>query len=77
MDQLFAFIGDVGGDLRDLVQDREQGKVSLEGEVHLGEVEHCLGIFPVSHLLLRERESDIALHRPTRIPQSGFGRDAL
>jgi hypothetical protein len=27
--------------------------------------------------LLRERESDIALHRPTRIPQSGFGRDAL
>ncbi len=58
MDQLFAFIGDVGGDLRDLVQDREQGKVSLEGEVHLGAVEPGHSIVTVSHLLLRERETE-------------------
>ena len=43
-----------GGDLRDPVQDREQGKVSLEGGIHLGAVEHGLGIFPVGHLLVRE-----------------------
>ncbi len=48
-DQLFAFIGDVGGDLRDPVQDREQGKVSLKVRVHLGAVEHGLGIFLVSN----------------------------
>ncbi len=54
-DQLLPFIGDVGGDLRDPVQDREQGKVSLEGGIYLGAVEHGLGIFPVGHLLLRER----------------------
>jgi len=53
-DQLFSLIGDVGGDLRDPVQDREQGKVSLKVRVHLGAVEHGLGIFLVSHLLLRE-----------------------
>ena len=35
-DQLFSLIGDVGGDLRDPVQDKEQGKVSLEVRVHLG-----------------------------------------
>ncbi len=58
MDQLFAFIGDVGGNLCDLVQDREQGKVSLEGEVHLGAVEHGHGIVPVGHLLLRERATE-------------------
>jgi len=45
----------VGGDLRNPVQDREQGKVSLEVRVHLGAIEHGLGIFPVGHLLLRER----------------------
>ncbi len=44
----------MGGDLRDPVQDREQGKVSLKVRVHLGAVEHGLGIFLVSHLLLRE-----------------------
>ena len=44
----------MGGDLRDPVQDREQGAVSLEVRVHLGAVEHGLGIFPVGHLLLRE-----------------------
>ncbi len=51
-------IGDVGGDLRDPVQDREQGKVSFEVRVHLGAVEHGLGIFPVGHLLLRERGTE-------------------
>ncbi len=39
--------------LKDLYDDR-----TLVGEagvrVHLGAVEHCLGIFPVGHLLLRE-----------------------
>jgi hypothetical protein len=44
----------VGGDLGDPVQDREQGKVSLEVRVHLGAVEHGLGIFAVGHLLLGE-----------------------
>jgi len=57
-DQLFSLIGDVGGDLRDPVQDKEQGKVSLEVRVHLGAVEHCLGIFPVGHLLLTERGAE-------------------
>ncbi len=56
--QLFSLIGDVGDDLRDSVQDREQGKVSLEVRVHLGAVEHWLGIFPVGHLLLRERGAE-------------------
>ncbi len=42
-------IRDVGGDFRDPVQDREPGKVSLEVGVHLGAVEHGLGIFPVGH----------------------------
>jgi len=55
---LFSLIGDVGGDLRNPVQDREQGKVSLEVRVHLGAVEHYLGIFPVGHLLLRERGAE-------------------
>ncbi len=58
MDQLFAFIGDVSGDLRDLFQDRERGKVSLEGEVHLGAVEPGHGIVTVGHLLLREPETE-------------------
>ena len=53
-DQLLPFIGDVGGDLRDSVHDREQGKVSLEVRVHLGAVEHGLCIFAVGHLLLGE-----------------------
>ncbi len=44
----------MGGDLRDPVQDRKQGKVSLGVRVHLGAVEHGLGICPVGHLLLRE-----------------------
>jgi len=48
----------VGGDLRDPVQDREQGKVSFESGVHLGAVEHGLGIFPVGHLLLGERGTE-------------------
>ena len=30
-DQPFSLIGDVGGDLRDPVQDREQGKVLIGG----------------------------------------------
>ncbi len=33
MDQLFSLIGDVGGDLRDPVRDREQGKVLIGGSV--------------------------------------------
>ncbi len=57
-DQLFSFIRDVGGDLRDPVQDREQGKVSLEARVHHGAVEHGLGIFPVDHLLLGEGRAE-------------------
>ncbi len=44
----------MGGDFLDPVQDREQCKVSLEVRVHLGAIEHGLGIFPVGHLLLRE-----------------------
>ena len=32
--------------------------VSLEGGIHLGAVEHGLGIFPVGHLLLRERGTE-------------------
>ena len=44
----------MGCDLGDPVQDREQGKVSLEVRVHLGAVEHGLRIFPVGHLLLGE-----------------------
>ena len=44
----------MGGDLRNPVQDREQGIVSLEGGVHLGAVEHGLCIFAVGHLLLGE-----------------------
>ncbi len=42
MDQLFAFIGDVGGDLRDPVQDREQGKVDVAFE-KIPQVEESLG----------------------------------
>ncbi len=57
-DQLFAFIGDVGGDLRDPVQDREQGKVSIEVRVHLRAVKHGLSIFAIGHLLLRERGTE-------------------
>ena len=44
--------------IRRQVQDSEQGKVSLEIRVHLGAVEHGLGIFPVGHLLLRERGTE-------------------
>ncbi len=57
-DQLLPFIRDVGGDFRDPVQDREQGKVSLEGGIHLGAVEHGFGIFPVGYFLLRERGTE-------------------
>ncbi len=57
-DQLLPCIGDVGGDFRDPIQDRKDGKVSLEVRVHLGAVEHYLGIFPVGHLLLRERGAE-------------------
>ncbi len=48
-------IGDMGCDGCDPVQDREQGKVSLEVRVHFGAVEHGIGILLVSHLLLGER----------------------
>ena len=54
MDQLLPFIGDMGFNDCDPVQDGEDGKVSLEARGHLGAVEHGLGIFPVGHLLLRE-----------------------
>lgn len=37
--QLLPFIGDMGRDSRDPLQDGEEGKVSLEGIVHLGPVE--------------------------------------
>ena len=40
------------------VQDRKDGKVSLEGGIHLGAVEHGFGIFPVGHFLLRERGTE-------------------
>ncbi len=50
-DQLFSLIGDVGGDLGDPVQDRKQGKVSLEVRVHLGAVEHGLCIFVVGQMV--------------------------
>ena len=53
-DQLLPFIGDVGCDGGNRVRDREEGKVSLEGGVHLGAVEHGLCIFAVGHLLLGE-----------------------
>ena len=57
-DQLLPFIGDVGGDLRDPVQDREQGKVSLQGRIHHGAVEDGLASFLVGHLLLEERGAE-------------------
>ncbi len=44
----------MGCDGCDPVQNGEQGKVSLEVRVHLGAVEHGLGIFTVGHLLLGE-----------------------
>ncbi len=44
----------MGGNLRDPVQDGEDRKVCLENRVHLGAVEHGLGILAVGHLLLRE-----------------------
>ncbi len=49
----------MGSDFRDPVQDREQGKVSLKVRVHLGAVEHGVGILPVGHLLLREGGTEL------------------
>jgi len=40
------------------MQDREDRKVFLEDRVHLGVVEHGLGIVPVGHLLLGERGTE-------------------
>ncbi len=57
-DQLLPFIGDVGGDFRDPIQDRKDGKVSLEVRVHLGAVKHGLGVFAVGQLLLRGRGTE-------------------
>ena len=48
----------MGRDLRDPVQDREQGKVLLEVRVHLGAIEHGLCIFAVGHLLLGEEGAE-------------------
>ncbi len=44
----------MGCDGCDPVQDRKDGKVSLEGGIHLGAVKDGLAFFVVGHLLLGE-----------------------
>ncbi len=76
MDQLFSFLGDVGGDLRNPVQDREQGKFLAEppqelsidskiGPQHLGDSKHILSMrYGVEDFPQPKRQS-CSWHEPT------------
>jgi len=49
---LLSFIRNVSRDGCNPVQDRKDGKVSLEGGIHLGAVEHGFGIFPAGDYMV-------------------------